>query len=62
MYEAPMHIPLQKQEIPGTVRKLAPKADHGESSCKGSGKLAGKKVLITGETAASGVQLPLHCT
>ena len=49
-----MHIPSQKQDIPGTERELVPQADHGESSYKGSGKLTGKKVLITGGDSGIG--------
>jgi len=49
-----MHIPSQKQDIPGTERELVPQADHGETSYKGSGKLTGKKVLITGGDSGIG--------
>ncbi len=40
--------PDQKQSVPGHEAGMNPKADHGENSYKGSGKLAGKKAIITG--------------
>lgn len=36
-----------KQMPPGSEEHLRPKADHGEKSYKGSGKLAGKAAIIT---------------
>jgi NAD(P)-dependent dehydrogenase (short-subunit alcohol dehydrogenase family) len=41
-------------EYPGTEADLTPKADHGEQSYKGSGRLAGKKALITGGDSGIG--------
>src|SRR4051812_40127754 len=38
----------QSQPWPGLANKMNPKPDHGESSYKGSGRLAGRKALITG--------------
>jgi len=52
-YPAPP-FPKQDQEIPGTEEKLIPKADHGENSYKGSGKLQGKKAIITGGDSGIG--------
>ena len=46
--------PNQEQEVPGTEDKLNPKADHGEDSYKGSGKLTGRKALITGGDSGIG--------
>lgn len=46
--------PEQQQEIPGSDKELRPKADHGEKSYKGSGKLKGKKVVITGGDSGIG--------
>ena len=40
--------PSQKQPMPGSTRQMDPRPDHGEDSYKGSGKLSGKKALITG--------------
>lgn len=46
--------PKQKQEVPGTEIKMNPKADHGEKSYRGSGKLAGRKAIITGGDSGIG--------
>src|SRR5690349_14838137 len=48
--------PFQKQEQPwpGLAGKMEPKPDHGESSYKGSGRLAGRKALITGGDSGMG--------
>jgi hypothetical protein len=37
--------------MPGSTAKMEPRPDHGEASYKGSGKLKGKKAVITGATA-----------
>jgi hypothetical protein len=42
------------QEAPGTEKEMTPKADHGENSYKGSGKLAGRKAIITGGDSGIG--------
>jgi NAD(P)-dependent dehydrogenase (short-subunit alcohol dehydrogenase family) len=47
-------FPKQDQEAPGTEEKLIPQADHGETSYKGSGKLEGKKAVITGGDSGIG--------
>ncbi|CEJ41730.1 SDR family oxidoreductase [Xanthomonas citri pv. bilvae] len=47
-------FPEQTQEAPGTVHKLQPKADHGEQSYKGFGRLQGRKALITGADSGIG--------
>lgn len=47
-------FPEQKQPVPGTDEAMQPKADHGEESYKGSGKLAGKKAIITGGDSGIG--------
>jgi hypothetical protein len=46
--------PEQDQSIPGTEAQMTPKADHGEESYKGSGKLAGMKAIITGGDSGIG--------
>ena len=46
--------PAQQQEIPGTERQLTPQADHGETSYRGSGRLQGKRALITGGDSGIG--------
>lgn len=44
----------QKQEWPGLAGKMNPKPDHGETSYKGSGRLKGRKALITGGDSGMG--------
>jgi NAD(P)-dependent dehydrogenase (short-subunit alcohol dehydrogenase family) len=46
--------PKQKQKWPGSDAKLRPLADHGEESYRGSGKLEGKRALITGGDSGIG--------
>jgi len=46
--------PDQKQPVPGYESELMPKADHGEESYRGSGKLEGKKAIITGGDSGIG--------
>src|ERR1700754_4399631 len=38
----------QSQPWPGLARDMDPRPDHGEESYKGSGRLLGRKALITG--------------
>src|SRR3954469_25154445 len=38
----------QQQPWPGLASKMEPRPDHGETSYHGSGRLAGRKALITG--------------
>lgn len=47
-------IEAQKQEWPGSDQQMQPKPDHGEESYKGSGKLQGKKAIITGADSGIG--------
>ncbi len=49
-----MTQPKQHQDPPGHTDAMKPKPDHGEESYKGSGKLAGKKALITGGDSGIG--------
>jgi NAD(P)-dependent dehydrogenase (short-subunit alcohol dehydrogenase family) len=44
----------QQQESPGLASKMEPRPDHGEKSYKGSGRLAGRKALITGGDSGIG--------
>jgi NAD(P)-dependent dehydrogenase (short-subunit alcohol dehydrogenase family) len=44
----------QQQPWPGLARDMKPKPDHGETSYKGSGRLAGRKALITGGDSGMG--------
>ena len=43
-----------KQSTPGTVHKLHPPADHGETSYKGAGRLKGRRALVTGGDSGIG--------
>ena len=47
-------FPEQKQSWPGLVRDMSPRPDHGEKSYKGSGRLKGRKALITGGDSGIG--------
>jgi len=47
MYPKPPY-PDQRQDMPGATSAMNPRPDHGESSYKGSGRLTGKKAVITG--------------
>lgn len=47
-------FPHQKQPFPGLAGKMQPRPDHGEESYQGSGRLAGRKVLITGGDSGIG--------
>lgn len=52
-YPAPPYA-QDKQPAPGTETDMHPKADHGETSYRGSGKLTGRKALITGGDSGIG--------
>jgi NAD(P)-dependent dehydrogenase (short-subunit alcohol dehydrogenase family) len=47
-------FPKQKQPTPGLTAKMKPVPDHGEESYKGSGRLKGKKAVITGGDSGIG--------
>jgi NAD(P)-dependent dehydrogenase (short-subunit alcohol dehydrogenase family) len=47
-------FPPQTQPMPGSTRAMNPRPDHGEQSYKGSGRLAGKKAIITGGDSGIG--------
>ena len=44
----------QKQPWPGLAKDMQPPPDHGETSYKGSGRLTGRKALITGGDSGMG--------
>lgn len=46
--------PQQDQDTPGLDRDLNPKADRGETSYRGTGRLVGRKALITGGDSGIG--------
>ena len=50
--QPPFH--KQSQEWPGLASKMDPRPDHGETSYKGSGRLAGRRALITGGDSGMG--------
>jgi NAD(P)-dependent dehydrogenase (short-subunit alcohol dehydrogenase family) len=47
-------FPPQKQDPPGSEQELRPKADHGEKSYVGHGRLKGRKALVTGADSGIG--------
>ena len=49
-----MNQPAQQQQPPGVESELDPKADHGETSYRGSHKLDGKATIITGGDSGIG--------
>ncbi|WP_042391249.1 glucose 1-dehydrogenase [Streptacidiphilus melanogenes] len=49
-----MSQPPQQQQPPGVESRLEPRADHGEDSYRGSGRLAGKAAVITGADSGIG--------
>jgi hypothetical protein len=49
-----MNRPKQQQQPPGVEKELTPKADHGETSYVGSGKLKDKATIITGADSGIG--------
>jgi NAD(P)-dependent dehydrogenase (short-subunit alcohol dehydrogenase family) len=47
-------FPSQQQPMPGKTAAMNPAPDHGETSYKGSGRLNGKKAVITGGDSGIG--------
>ncbi|MCD5345073.1 SDR family oxidoreductase [Agromyces sp. H3Y2-19a] len=47
-------FPRQEQEPPGLTGAMAPLPDHGEQSYRGSGRLEGRRALITGGDSGIG--------
>ncbi len=47
-------FPKQPQPVPGLTSEMQPVPDHGETSYKGSGRLNGRKALITGGDSGIG--------
>jgi NAD(P)-dependent dehydrogenase (short-subunit alcohol dehydrogenase family) len=50
----PESQPAQQQTPPGALAEMRPKPDHGEESYRGSGRLTGKKAVITGGDSGIG--------
>jgi len=44
----------QQQDPPGLASKMDPRPDHGEQTYKGSGRLAGRRALVTGGDSGIG--------
>lgn len=49
----------QKQPFPGLDAKLSPHADHGEDTYRGTGRLEGRKALITGGDSGIGAAVAI---
>jgi len=47
-------FPKQPQSAPGLAMKMTPKPDHGEDSYRGSGRLEGRKAIVTGGDSGIG--------
>lgn len=46
--------PVQRQPMPGSIAKMDPRPDHGETTYKGAGRLQGKRAIITGGDSGIG--------
>ena len=44
----------QQQPVPGLGKDMTPKPDHGEKTYKGSGRLTGRKAIVTGADSGIG--------
>ncbi len=49
----------QRQPFPGLDRDLTPQADHGDKSYRGTGRLIGRKALITGGDSGIGAAVAI---
>ena len=47
-------FPEQPQTVPGLASKMIPQPDHGEKTYRGTGRLQGRKALITGGDSGIG--------
>jgi NAD(P)-dependent dehydrogenase (short-subunit alcohol dehydrogenase family) len=47
-------FPEQPQPVPGLAREMDPRPDHGEESYRGSGRLQGRRALVTGGDSGIG--------
>jgi NAD(P)-dependent dehydrogenase (short-subunit alcohol dehydrogenase family) len=46
--------PEQEQPVPGLAREMSPRPDHGEESYVGSGRLEGRRAVVTGADSGIG--------
>lgn len=51
----------QSQPWPGLASKMDPRPDHGEKCYKGTGRLTGRKALITGGDSGMGRAAAIAC-
>lgn len=51
--------PVQDQPEPGLDRDLIPQVDHGEESYRGTGRLTGRKALVTGADSGIGAAVAI---
>jgi len=58
IYEKPPYSAKQ-QPPPGDEEEMSPKVDHGESSYQGTGRLTGRRALITGADSGIGRAIAL---
>jgi NAD(P)-dependent dehydrogenase (short-subunit alcohol dehydrogenase family) len=52
--EPQIDIPAQRDDYPGHTEHLEPRPDHGEDSYVGSGRMAGRRALVTGGDSGIG--------
>jgi len=53
-------FPKQQQRYPGSIFRLSPPADHGETSYSGESRLSGRVAIITGQIVGLAERSPLH--
>src|SRR5690606_3766952 len=49
----------QSQPFPGSAEDLTPRADHGETSYRGTGRLVGRRALVTGGDSGIGAAVAI---
>lgn len=54
MSQQPPAFPPQRQQPPGMTEAMIPRPDHGEESYVGSGRLTGRRALVTGGDSGIG--------